>query len=99
MLPPEALTAEHKNLVEKCTFCLSRVEKGEKPMCMVHCPGQCRVFGDVEDPESEISKYIEARGAKQVEGTRIWVVAPANMPEEFLPKTPIEQAKAKANAK
>jgi len=95
--PYEEQTQERGvNLVEKCNFCLGRVKNGEAPMCTVHCPGQCRIFGDVEDPESEISKYIAARGAKQVEGTRIWMVYPEDMPEEFKLKTPVEQAKSKA---
>jgi len=95
--PYEEQTQERGvNLVEKCNFCLGRVKNGEAPMCTEHCPGQCRIFGDVEDPESEISKYIAARGAKQVEGTRIWVVYPEDMPEEFKLKTPVEQAKSKA---
>lgn len=92
----EQAEARGVNLVEKCNFCLGRVQNGEAPMCTVHCPGQSRIFGDVEDPESEISKYIAARGAQQVEGTRIWVVYPEDMPEEFKLKTPVEQAKSKA---
>ena len=95
--PYEEQTKERGvNLVEKCNFCIGRVKNGEAPMCTVQGPGQCRIFGDVEDPESEISKYIAARGAKQVEGTRIWVVYPEDMPEEFKLKTPVEQAKSKA---
>ena len=65
-------------------------------MCTEHCPARCRVFGDVEDPESEISQYIAKYNAQQVEGTRIWVVYPEGMPEEAKLKTPVEQAKSKA---
>ncbi|MBP3655518.1 MAG: 4Fe-4S dicluster domain-containing protein [Clostridia bacterium] len=98
VLPYEEVTTETRglNLVEKCNFCIGRVNNGEKPMCTVHCPAQCRVFGDVEDPESEISKYIAQYNAQQVEGTRIWVVYPEGMPEEEKLKTPVEQAKSKA---
>ena len=79
------------NIVEKCTFCYGRVQNGEDPMCTVHCPGQCRVFGDVDDPESDVSKYIESHNAVHVEGTHIWYVAPEGYPEDELPKTPVDQ--------
>ena len=44
------------NTAEKCNFCANRLESGIEPACVVVCPTQCRVFGDVEDPSSKISK-------------------------------------------
>lgn len=96
VLPNEEEASDRLNVAEKCTFCYGRVKNGEQPMCTVHCPGQCRIFGDVDDPESDISKYIAQNKAVHVEGTHIWYIAPEGMPEEFLPKTPVEAAKAKA---
>ena len=90
-LPCEEQQADLGNIVEKCTFCYGRVQNGEAPMCTVHCPGQCRVFGDVDDPESDVSKYIESHNAVHVEGTHIWYVAPEGYPEDELPKTPVDQ--------
>lgn len=96
VLPCEEQTQDRGiGISEKCTFCYGRVRNGEKPMCVEHCPGVSRIFGDVEDPESEISNYIVQHNAKHVEGTSIWYVAPEGMPNEYLPKTPIEQAKSK----
>ena len=95
VLPCEEQEEGNLNLVEKCTFCYGRVRSGEAPMCTVHCPGQCRIFGDVEDPESEISKYIAEKGAVHVEGTHIWYVAPEGMPAEYLPKSPVDQLLSK----
>ena len=92
----EEESSKRLNLVEKCTFCYGRVQGGEAPMCTVHCPGQCRIFGDVEDPESEISKYIAEKGAVHVEGTSIWYVAPEGMPKEYLPKSLAEALASKA---
>ena len=47
--------------VEKCTFCMNLVDRGEVPACMQLCPGRARVWGDLDDPESEISKALEGR--------------------------------------
>lgn len=44
--------------VEKCTLCYNLVDRGEVPACMQLCPGRARYWGDLDDPESEVSKYI-----------------------------------------
>ncbi len=53
--------------MEKCTFCYNLVDRGEVPACMDLCPGRARFWGDLDDPESEVSKYIASREASLLE--------------------------------
>ena len=51
-----------KNGIHKCDFCDHRVSKGVAPSCVNICPGRARVFGDLNDPASEVSKLSKAFG-------------------------------------
>ena len=51
------------NTVEKCSFCANRIERGEKPACMLLCPGRARFWGDLDDPTSEASVYLAGKQA------------------------------------
>jgi Fe-S-cluster-containing dehydrogenase component len=65
---------------EKCTFCWHKLEKAIKdgktdrigkdqqytPACDLVCPVQARMFGDINDPTSEVSMRIKATDAKQL---------------------------------
>jgi molybdopterin-containing oxidoreductase family iron-sulfur binding subunit len=64
--------------VQKCTFCVHRIDFGLEhglipgldieatPACVVTCPAECRIFGDVEDPDSNVNRYLEERGPATV---------------------------------
>jgi Fe-S-cluster-containing dehydrogenase component len=47
--------------VDKCTFCLHRVEAGKQPACVETCPTQSLTFGDLADPSSRVSQLRRSR--------------------------------------
>ena len=52
----------HKgNTVGKCNFCAGRIDRGDVPACMELCPGRARYWGDLDDPNSEISQVLAGR--------------------------------------
>lgn len=51
-------------VVDKCIMCYGRTQEGGQPACVATCISGCRWYGDLNDPESEISKMIVELGAK-----------------------------------
>lgn len=43
---------------DKCTWCYHRVMRDQQPACVEACPTGARLFGRLDDPNSEISKRL-----------------------------------------
>lgn len=50
---------EHTQTADKCTFCTHRLEAGLLPACVESCVGGARIIGDLNDPNSLITRMID----------------------------------------
>jgi len=52
------------NPADKCTFCEHRIEAGVVPSCVNTCQARARIFGDMNDPNSEVSQLLKKNKAE-----------------------------------
>ncbi len=48
-----------KKTADKCTLCYHRLKKGIDPACMEICPTSARIYGDLNDKESDLVKFLK----------------------------------------
>ena len=59
---------EATGTMKKCTLCVDRIydtmlaPEDRQPACVLACPTHARLFGDLDDPTSEVSRVSEERG-------------------------------------
>jgi len=79
-----------EGVMKKCTLCVDRLydttlaEDRRKPACVLACPPAARIFGDINDPDSEAAKAIRDAGGFQLMPE--WGTNPAN---HYLPRRKI----------
>jgi Fe-S-cluster-containing dehydrogenase component len=50
-----------KRVADKCTLCYHRITKGLNPACVDACPTSARIFGNLKDKKSPISKFLKSK--------------------------------------
>ncbi len=74
-------------IMKKCTLCVDRIHDSalppaeRKPACVMACPTSARLFGDIHDPASEVSRAIREEGGYPLMPE--WGTHPAN---HYLPR-------------
>lgn len=48
-----------KGTADKCTLCYHRIKEGRAPACMEICPTGARMYGDLNDRDSDLVKYLK----------------------------------------
>lgn len=64
--PYDARQLNEKRVPEKCRWCPEMLEKGEQPACSATCMNEVRLFGDLEDPNSELNKELSKHDVYQL---------------------------------
>jgi len=54
-----------RGVADKCTGCIQRLQANQQPACVATCVGKARLFGDLNDPEAEVSQAL--RNARTVQ--------------------------------
>ncbi len=82
---------EQQKVMKKCTLCVDRIYDTtlpvdrRQPACVLACPTSARIFGDVHDEDSEVSRLIREEGGYQLMPE--WGTKPAN---HYLPRRKVK---------
>ena len=63
--PYDALYIDpNTNTAAKCNYCAHKLDGGYEPACVIVCPVEAIISGDIEDPDSKISRLIDSQDTK-----------------------------------
>lgn len=57
-------------VMDKCNICEQLRSEGETPACVKNCAGRALHVGDINDPDSEVSKLLREAGEENVHTLR-----------------------------
>ncbi len=57
--PYDARYSHPKGYADKCSFCEHRLKEGKKPACVETCLGKSRIFGDLDESNSEVAELLK----------------------------------------
>jgi Fe-S-cluster-containing dehydrogenase component len=80
---------DDKKVAQKCTFCAHLLDAGWKePRCVEACPTGTLVFGDLDDPNSEVAKLVASGKTEVLAGYGLdEAVRYIGLPKEFVAGT------------
>lgn len=83
--PYGAFYIKWNDKADACDFCADRLDAGLPPECVEECPAEARIFGDLDDPESKVSKLVASGEAKpillgNVTNTKVYYIPSKNEP-------------------
>lgn len=82
---------EHEGVMKKCVLCVNRIynedlpEEERKPACVLACPTRARIFGDIDDPNSEAAKAV-----REKHGYRLLPESLADPSTHYLPQRKVK---------
>jgi tetrathionate reductase subunit B len=81
------------NTISKCTYCQPRIDKKLEPACVQTCVGRALIFGDMNDPNSEVSRLLKEKEWVKLTTDEVnigpnhyYYTAGEPIPDEVMPK-------------
>ena len=64
--PNEKQPKRSSGVAESCDFCAHLIDAGRRPACVDACGAGAMIFGDLNDPNSEVSRFVAASNVKRI---------------------------------